>query len=421
MRRYQILSIVSLWIQLTFLHQSNGFLTPNPRRQRTRFQYNPPHIKIQSRNCNFIRHICPYTLSPSSTSTSTSLSSSAVTAGSEFTRGIGSYFLVRILFLRGLGFVFLTAFLIALHQNKALIGYEGITPAQYTLNDVEQRGQTRMKQRDDWLTRFENRTFDSFQNPYSGNNLLTILKHTKMFQKVSRSAIMRPLIRSWFLQDRMSRPLITLLWLIPSHYRNTKVLNYFLDGIASFGIALSSILLVKGSANMFILFGLWLCQRSLMSVGGPWYGFGWEPQLAELTFHALFLVPFWSMECIAPQTPIPKLVVWTMRWFLFRIMMGAGLIKLRSKDYKWRFRNLSAMHFFYESQPVPNPFSRFLHHLPKLWHKFEVLMNHFVELVAPWGLLVGGLLGRNWLISAGMIQIVFQSILICSGNLRYDH
>ncbi len=107
-----------------------------------------------------------------------------------------------------------------------------------------------------------------------------------------------------------------------------------------------------------------------------------------------------------------------MRWFLFRIMMGAGLIKLRSGDPKWKLKNLSAMDYFYETQPVPNPFTKFFHMAPKWWHKFEVLSNHFIELVAPW-ILIMPFLGRKWTIAGGFIQILFQFILIASGNLRY--
>ena len=45
-------------------------------------------------------------------------------------RGIGSYFLTRIVFLRGLAFVYFVAFLIAYRQNKGLIGDSGITPGK---------------------------------------------------------------------------------------------------------------------------------------------------------------------------------------------------------------------------------------------------------------------------------------------------
>ena len=63
--------------------------------------------------------------------TVTPLSLSTAVATAAATRGIGSFFLTRILFLRGLAFVYFVAFLIAYHQNKALIGDNGITPGEY--------------------------------------------------------------------------------------------------------------------------------------------------------------------------------------------------------------------------------------------------------------------------------------------------
>lgn len=78
------------------------------------------------------------------------------------------------------------------------------------------------------------------------------------------------------------------------------------------------------------------------------YRYGWETQLAELTFHTLFMVPLTSLNPYPILTPVPIIVVWSMRWFIFRIMIGAGLIKIRSRnDDKWR--NFTAMNYFYET------------------------------------------------------------------------
>lgn len=73
------------------------------------------------------------------------------------------------------------------------------------------------------------------------------------------------------------------------------------------------------------------------------------------------------------------------------------------------------MDSFYETQPVPNPLSRFFHLYSN--HKFEVLVNHFVEVVAPFLLLIVGC--PNVRRTGGLIQIVFQLTLILSGNLSF--
>lgn len=216
----------------------------------------------------------------------------------------------------------------------------------------------------------------------------------------------------WERTDRMDRPLLTVLWAAGDRDK----LNPWLDGVAWTGLLASAAVFVLGAANVPLLLTLWTCQRSLMAVGGPWYGYGWEPQLAELGFHSLFLVPFLSLNPTA--SPAPLVAVWAMRWFLFRIMTGAGLIKIKSGDPKWRFPDLSAMDRFYETQPVPNPLTRYFHAAPRWWHRVEVMSNHLVELVAPFLLVLPGL-PRGWRIAGGMTQLAFQGVLILSGNLSF--
>lgn len=40
------------------------------------------------------------------------------------------------------------------------------------------------------------------------------------------------------------------------------------------------------------------------------YGFGWEPQLAELTFHAMFMAPLLSLNAIPYKSPVPTVTIW---------------------------------------------------------------------------------------------------------------
>lgn len=114
-----------------------------------------------------------------------------------------------------------------------------------------------------------------------------------------------------------------------------------------------------------------------------------------------------------PGSKPPRLVLLVARWMICRLMLGAGLIKIRG-DQCWR--DLTCMKYHYETQPVPNPISPFLHFNPMPYvHQLETLANHFVELVVPAFLMLGGSL-RRW---AGFIQVLFQVILIISGNLSF--
>nr|XP_034363211.1 lipase maturation factor 1 isoform X3 [Arvicanthis niloticus] len=93
-------------------------------------------------------------------------------------------------------------------------------------------------------------------------------------------------------------------------------------------------------------------------------------------------------------------------------MLGAGLIKVRG-DKCWL--DLTCMDFHYETQPVPNPMAYYLHRSPWWFHHFETLSNHFLELLVPFFLF----LGRRMCIVHGVLQILFQVILIISGNLSF--
>jgi hypothetical protein len=72
------------------------------------------------------------------------------------------------------------------------------------------------------------------------------------------------------------------------------------------------------------------------------------------------------------------------------------------------------MEYHYETQPIPNPISYYLHQSPLAFHKFEVLTNHFIELIVPF------LCFGPWRFLrhiGGTLQILFQILLIISGNL----
>jgi hypothetical protein len=337
---------------------------------------------------------------------------------SEAALGKQSLFLVRILLLRALGFVHGVAFLVALRQNKALIGDNGIAPARHVLEKAQEQGKRTRARRQKWREQDLTKPFYQPLVTASGKSasLSLLLKRAfaraiRPLQRMVGSSLDNLRYLWWDRADARGRPVTTLLWIA----NDQSTLNPWLDTIALTGLCLSILVLILGAANVPIIFGMWLCQRSLMAVGGPFYGFGWEPQLAELSFHTLWLVPWLSLRKL-PNVPISPLVAFAFRWMLFRIMMGAGLIKLRSGDKKWK--NATAMNYFYETQPVPNPLSRYFHRLPSSWHKLEVYMNHFVELIAPWLLIAPGL-PVNWRRAGGLIQMALQAVLITCGNLSF--
>jgi len=149
---------------------------------------------------------------------------------------------------------------------------------------------------------------------------------------------------------------------------------------------------------------LWALYLSFVNAGGLFYGYGWETLLCEAGFLAIFLGP----ADLVPAWP----VVWLFKWLAFRVMLGAGLIKLRG-DPCWR--DLTCLEYHYETQPMPNPLSWLLHRSPRGFHKLEVLATHFVQLVAVWGLLAPPPV--SWI--AGALVVGFQLTLVVSGNLSW--
>ena len=172
-----------------------------------------------------------------------------------------------------------------------------------------------------------------------------------------------------------------------------------------------SLIVTAGFANAPILTVLWLLDMSVVHAGQEWYGYGWEIQLLETGFLAIFLCPLVDMRPFPRREP-PFPIIVLFRWLICRIMLGAGLIKLRG-DKIWR--NGTALYYHFETQPLPGPFSRWFHFLPRAILKIGVWFNFLAELVAPlfvfWPRIARHI--------AALVIILFQLILIVSGNLSF--
>jgi len=172
-----------------------------------------------------------------------------------------------------------------------------------------------------------------------------------------------------------------------------------------------SLVVVAGFANAPLLGILWMLYMSFVHVGQEWYGYGWEIQLTETGFLAIFLCPLVDMRPF-PKRPAPLPVIVLFRWLTFRIMVGAGLIKLRG-DEIWRHG--TALYYHFETQPIPGPLSRWFHFLPRVALKIGVWFNWLAELIAPF-FVFWPRLARH---IAGVIIVLLQIVLILSGNLSF--
>mgnify|MGYP000480614123 CR=1 FL=1 len=153
--------------------------------------------------------------------------------------------------------------------------------------------------------------------------------------------------------------------------------------------------------NWFILWALYL---SIVNVGQTFYGFGWESKLLEAGFYAIILGPV--------HVATPLLLIWIFNWLIFRVEFGAGLIKIRG-DQCWR--DLTCMYYHQETQPMPNPLSRYFHLSPGPFHRLETLFNHIVQLGIIWFIFFPQPIAS---IAAGLI-ILSQLYLVISGNYSW--
>jgi hypothetical protein len=172
-----------------------------------------------------------------------------------------------------------------------------------------------------------------------------------------------------------------------------------------------SLVVVAGYANAPLLGVLWFLYMSIVHAGQDWYGYGWEIQLTETGFLAIFLCPLLDMRPF-PKRPPPMPIIILFRWLTFRIMLGSGLIKFRG-DKIWR--NGTALYYYFETQPIPGPLTRWFHFLSHASLKIGVWFNWLAELVAPW-FVFWPRLARH---IAGSVIVLFQFVIILSGNLSF--
>ncbi|MGW4177276.1 lipase maturation factor family protein [Streptomyces rubiginosohelvolus] len=172
-----------------------------------------------------------------------------------------------------------------------------------------------------------------------------------------------------------------------------------------------SVALIAGLDGLLPLWGgmllwalPWVLYLSIVQVGQVWYGFGWESLLLETGFLAIFLG--------TGDAAAPVLVLWLLRWLLFRVEFGAGLIKMRG-DACWR--ELTCLDFHHETQPMPGPLSWFFHHLPRPVHRVEVAANHVTQLLVPFLLFTPQPVAS----AAAGLMVLTQLWLVLSGNFAW--
>ncbi|MCF7686947.1 MAG: lipase maturation factor family protein [Cephaloticoccus sp.] len=162
--------------------------------------------------------------------------------------------------------------------------------------------------------------------------------------------------------------------------------------------------------NLWPRLTLFVCWLALLSFARGWLIFS-DPLVDWLMLEvALLCIPFapagYRPGLGAQSSPRP-LVVFMVRWLLFRIMFETGLSKILSGDLHWL--NLTAMDVLYETAPCPTILGYLDHQLPHAWHVVEIALTFAAEIVAPLLAVFWGRRGR-WLAFAcwSLFQIGIQ-------------
>ena len=247
----------------------------------------------------------------------------------------------RWLFLRGLGCIYLIAFLSLWVQIHGLVGSNGILPAEQYLEAVRQQ---------------------------LGS------------------------VGYYFVP--------TLFWLNASD----ACLNFLCAG----GVLLSFVL-IAGFVPPFALVGLWTFYLSLVTVGQVFLSFQWDVLLLEAGFLAIFFAPLQIRDTLSRASQPSTAFLWLLRWLLFRLMFASGYVKLAS-DEVWR--NLTALNFHYETQPLPTSLGWYAHQFPEWFQKASVIGMFAGEMVVPFLIFA-----PRRLRAAGCIGLVgLQMLIILTGN-----
>ena len=151
--------------------------------------------------------------------------------------------------------------------------------------------------------------------------------------------------------------------------------------------ALAGVLLVVGVLPWLSALVAFAAYLSLCGAGQLFFNYQWDILLLEAGFLALLLAP---PDALGPRSRAwerepPALSIWLFRWLLFRLVWASGIVKLASGDATWW--SLTALHYHYETQPLPVCTSWWMHQLPLGAQRVATFAALACELLAPLGYL----------------------------------
>ncbi len=194
----------------------------------------------------------------------------------------------------------------------------------------------------------------------------------------------------------------TLAWLNAS--------DSFLVGMCVAGVAFS-VAVMLGFAPAISLIFLWVLYLSLLTISRVFLGYQWDVLLLETGLLAIFLTaPFALRPAWNQERRTERLARWLLLWLLFRLTFESGVVKLASGDQTWR--NLTALAYHYQTQPLPIWTSWYANQTPLSVQKVCCGMMLAIELVAPFAVFGP----RNVRRAGAGVMIALQGFIASTGN-----
>jgi len=139
--------------------------------------------------------------------------------------------------------------------------------------------------------------------------------------------------------------------------------------VAASQLAFPNALLRTGAGGVAVYASLWAAWHDLVVAGGRFTAY----QMDVLMLDAAPLC------VLAASWKFPQACTFGFRWLFLRLYLGGGAVKLLSCDESWR--NLSALHWHFQSQPLPNPIANAAHlWLPDAIGTFSTLSALIIEI-----------------------------------------
>lgn len=191
----------------------------------------------------------------------------------------------------------------------------------------------------------------------------------------------------------------------------------FLKGACIAGMV-AALTAAMGFLSGPMLMVCWVLYLSFLSTGADFMSFQWDILLLEAGMLAALWAPFAMASPPLQNTkgadgPPSLIVLWLLRWLLFRLMFMSGICKLMSGDEAWS--SLTALAYHYETQPLPTPLAWCCNLLPLWFQQLSCLLMFGIEIFCPF-LIFGSKLSRR--IAFGALAGL-QVLILLSGNYTF--